>query len=331
MVFGRPDYFRLFWALPCLALFYLFRFYRGQKLLSRFADRELLPQLLSAVSFFRKRLKAALMVVSLGCLILTVSEPKWGFSIEEVKRHGVDLVIALDISKSMLAQDVKPSRLSRAKLEIANLLKTLKGDRVGLVIFAGDAFLQCPLTLDYAAVQLFLEDVSVTSISRGGSDIGGALREAVKAFQANEGGDRAVILITDGEDLGGRVDEALEAVQKEKIIVYPVGIGRPEGVPIPFEGEEREKRYVRDRQGEVVVSKLHPALLQKVASATGGRGGTIGTGFFSLEELYRHDIAKLEKRELGSEQKKEYHHRFQWPLAAAIFLLYLEGLLRERK
>ena len=264
-------------------------------------------------------------------MIFALADPKWGFHIEEVKRRGIDLIIALDVSKSMLAEDVKPSRLGRAKLEIESLLESLRGDRVGLVTFAGSSFIQCPLTLDYSTVKLFLEDVSIESIPRGGTDVGGAIRKSVEAFQGEEAGDRVVLLITDGEDHGETLDAALSEAKEKEIKIYPVGIGKTEGAPIPIEGEKGQVQYLRDRGGAVVLSKLDLGLLERIASATGGGGGVIGSGDFSVEDLYEKSIAKLEKGELGSTQKKEYHHRFQWPLAAGFILLYLEGLISERK
>jgi len=331
MQFGEPNHFGLFGILPGLVLFYIFTFQKRRAALEKFAGPLLMPKLLVGVSPFKQTLKATLLVLSLFFMILALCEPKWGFHIEEIKRRGVDLVIALDVSKSMLAEDLKPSRLDRAKLEIGTLLDSLRGDRVGLVAFAGSAFIQCPLTLDYATARLFLEDMSVESIPRGGTDVGGAIKKSIEAFEGEETGDRVVLLLTDGEDHGNSLDKALEEAKQKEIKLYPVGIGKTEGTPIPIQGEGGQVQYLRDREGGVVLSRLDPGLLQRIAGSTGGMGGVIGSGDFSLEDLYEKSISKLEKGELGSAQKKEYHHRFQWPLAAGLILLYLEGLLSERK
>jgi len=287
--------------------------------------------ILQGVSGGRRWTKALLIGLAFSFLILTLAEPKWGFQIQEVKRRGVDLVIALDLSNSMLAQDVKPSRLQRAKLEIESLLKVIKGDRVGLVAFAGVAFLQCPLTLDYATVRLFLDDLNVASLPRAGTDLGQALRKSVEAFEGQEGGERIVFLMTDGEDHGRSLEEALSEAKKKGIVLYPVGLGRPEGSPIPIVEEGEERRYLRDREGEIVLSKADGTVLERIAAATGGKAGQIGSGTFSLRDLYQREIVPREKRELDTQQTKNYFHRFQWPLAAAIFFLYLEGVLSERK
>ena len=331
MLFGNPHAFGFFGTLPLLVLFYLFAFKRRKSALEKFAGPTLTPKLLVGVSPFKQKLKPALLVVSIFFMILALAEPKWGFHMEEVKRRGVDLVIALDVSKSMLAEDLKPNRLSRAKLEIQNLLESLRGDRVGLVVFAGTSFIQCPLTLDYSTVKLFLEDVGIESIPRGGTDVGGAIKKSIEAFAGEEAGDRVIFLVTDGEDHGTSLDASLKEAQEKGIKIYPIGIGKSEGAPIPVAGEKGELQYLRDRDASVVLSKLDLGLLERIASATGGRGGVIGSGDFSLEDLYERSVTKLEKAELGSSQKKEYHHRFQWPLAAGLVLLYLEGLLSEKK
>ena len=330
MQFGKPQFFGLFGILPVLLLFYLFAFRERKRALKQFAG-ELTPRLLVGVSPVKQTLKPVLLLVALFFMILALCEPKWGFHIEEIKRRGVDLVIALDVSKSMLAEDLKPNRLTRARLEIESLLNRLPGDRVAFLVFAGSSYIQCPLTLDYGTVKLFLEDVTVESIPRGGTDIGGALRKAIEAFEGEEGGDRVILLLTDGEDHGGILEGALKEAKEKEIKIYPVGIGKQEGAPIPVQGEGGQVQYLRDRSGGVVLSKLDVGFLERIASATGGRGGVIGSGDFSLEELYEKSIARLEKGELASQQRKEYHHRFQWPLVAGVILLYLEGLLSERK
>ena len=331
MQFGNLRAFWLLWILPALFLFYILVFRERRRALEEFAGKVLYLKLLVGVSVFKQRLKAALIVFSILFAILTLAEPKWGFEIQEIRRRGADIVIALDVSKSMLAEDVRPNRLARAKLEIENLLGQLAGDRVALVVFAGSSFIQCPLTVDYATAKLFLDDIGVPSIPRGGTDIGGAIHKAIEAFETGGEGGRVVLLVTDGEDHGKVLEGALKEAKEKGITIYPVGIGRPEGAPIPSPEAEGKTEYVRSREGGVVLSKLDPKLLEKISVATGGKGGVIGSGEFSLEDLYTHEIAKLDKTERETEQKKEYHHRFQWPLSVAIAFLFFEGVLRERK
>lgn len=331
MQFGKPDYFWWLLFLPALLLFYWVAFRNRRKALFRFTGPVLASRLLVAASPFKRGLKATLLMLVFLFLILALAQPKWGFEIREVKRQGINLMVAVDVSKSMLAEDVKPSRLARAKLEVTSLLDRLTGDRAGLVAFAGSSFIQCPLTLDYATVKLFLDDLSIQSIPRGGTDIGGAIQKSVEAFKGVGEGERVVILLTDGEDHKGGLEEALALAKKEKVRIYPVGVGRNEGAPIPVEEPGGQERYIRSPEGEVVLSKLNVALLEEVAAATGGKANLLGTRDFTLEELYLREIAKLEKEELASQQKKEYHHRFQWPLAVAIAFFWIEGLLSERR
>jgi len=331
MQFGNPRAFLLFWILPALLLFYSLLFRERRSALEAFLGKTLSGRLLVGVSPLKRRLKAILIALSILFTIFALAEPKWGFEIREIKRRGADMVVALDVSKSMLAEDVKPNRLSRAKLEIENLFGELAGDRVALVPFAGSSFIQCPLTVDYATLKLFLDDVNVTSIPRGGTDIGGAIHKAIEAFEAGGEGGRVILLVTDGEDHGKALEGPLKEAKEKGITIYPIGIGRPEGAPIPSPEAEGKTAYVRNREGGVVLSKLDPKLLEQIAFATGGKGGVIGSGDFSLEDLYTHEIAKLDKAERETQQKKEYHHRFQWPLSIAIALLFFEGILSERK
>jgi len=330
MRYGNPDAFWFLLLIPCLALFYTVAFRQRRKALTRFGG-QLTERLLLANSPLKQKMKATLITFSVLWMALALVEPKWGFHMLEVKRRGIDLVIALDVSKSMLAEDIKPNRLARAKLEIESLFDRLKGDRVALVGFAGGSFIQCPLTLDYATARLFLDDMHVHSIPQGGTDIGGAILKSIAAFEGSEQGKQAILFLTDGEDHKGKLTEALNEAKKRDIPIYPVGIGKTEGAPIPSLEEGDGSRYLRDRQGEIVLSKLDPHLLEKIAVTTGGKVGLLGTGSFSLEDLYEKEIETLEKRELESQQKKEYHHRFQWPVAFALFLLTLEGLINERR
>ncbi len=330
MQFGKPALFGFFGVIPLLIFFYCLAFRMRRRALETFAGK-LSRQLLVGASPFQRALRASLIVLSVSFLILALADPKWGYEAQEVTRKGIDMVIAVDTSKSMLTQDIRPNRLARAKLEIESLIDALGGDRVALVTFAGGSFIQCPLTLDDATVKLFLEDITVGSIPVGGTDIGNAIQKSLEAFKGSGEGKRVILLITDGEDHGAGLSSALREAKKEDVTIYPIGIGHSEGAPIPVSDEGGEIRYLRGRDGAVVISKLDVSLLDRIASETGGRRGIIGGGDFSLEGLYQNDISKFEKRELGSEQKKEFKHRFQWPLAAAIFLLTVEGVLGERR
>jgi len=331
MIFGELSYLWLLLLIPVGVVFFVWAFREKRKALNRFADKGLLKYLLLSVSPFKQRLKPFLILLALLFCVAALIQPKWGFHWEEVKRKGLDIVVAVDVSKSMLTEDVKPNRLEAAKREIKSLLNLMRGDRIGIIAFAGSAFLQCPLTLDYGTAKLFVDHLAVDTIPLGGTDIGKAIRAATKAFEGHEKKHRVMILITDGEDHLGNISQAVEEAKKSGIIIFPIGIGKKEGAPIPVFDEQGRKGFVKDQQGQVVLSKLDPVLLQKIALLTGGKQGIIGNGIFPLEEIYEEEINKMEKRELESSRQKRYENRYQWPLFLALLLFFLEALLTERK
>lgn len=331
MKFANISYFHLFWLLLAMAGFYIYIFKNHQKLLARWGDLPLVAKLISRVSFGKRRLKVILLLTAIFFIIITLAQPQWGYHWEELKRKGIDIVIALDASKSMLADDIKPDRLSAAKLELSDLLKVLQGDRIGLVAFAGTSFLQCPLTLDYGAFKLFLDNIDTDIIPQPGTDIGGAIRKAIGAFGKESKKHRAVILITDGEDHSGVLETATQEAKIEAIPIYVIGIGSREGTPIPIIDEGGNKTYLKDKNGNIVLSKLDDLGLKKTALTTGGAYIDAGSGTMALDKIYTERIRKLEKKELESAKRKIYENRFQWPLLIAFMLLVLEGIISERK
>jgi len=332
---GRPDALWLLWLGPGLLLFYIYAFRTRSRLLGRFASPEMLPALVAGVSRPRRRLKAFLVLVAVLALVASLSQPRWGFVWEEVHREGVDIVVALDVSDSMLVRDAETggelSRLERAKREIADLLGRLEGDRIALVAFAGAAFLELPLTLDYSAAALFLEAMDPDLIPTKGTAIGEALRVSLEAFErvASVGSrqSRAVILITDGEDHLGEAQDVAETAAAAGVRVFAIGIGRDEGAPIPREGGG----FRTDRRGEIILSRLDEAALQRIALTTGGRYVRSVTGDVDLEQIYAQGIkAQLEDQELGSSRRQRWQERFQWLLVLALAALMLEPLISDR-
>lgn len=297
---------------------------------AQFAALPLWPHLAPGLSL---RPRAAVWVFPASVVALLVGAaagPQWGFRWQDVRGQGIDLVIALDTSRSMLATDVKPDRLQRAKLEIEDLVKKLRGDRVALVVFAGTAFTMCPLTLDYNAFLETLRAAEVGIVPRGGTSLAAALRTAMDALEGYEGNHRAVVLITDGEDNEGGVDEALETAAKSGVRVYTVGVGSTEGELIPT-GERDGGGFLKDRRGQVVKSRLDEATLQRIAERTGGlyvRGSSTRLG---LDTLYDEALAKLDKRERKSTLEKTYEHRFLWLLLPAALLIAWEPRWHGRK
>ncbi len=332
MQFGNLNFLWFLFLIPLLVIFYIYAFDKKKKALAQFAHSEVLSRLLVWVSFPRQYLKAAFLCVSVLFIVFSLTEPKWGYHWQEVKRKGVDIMLVLDVSRSMLAADVKPSRLERAKLEISDLADKLQGDRIGLVVFAGSAFAQCPLTLDYGAFKMFLDQVDTDIVSRGGTDIGGAIRRAQSAFLEGENKYKIIILITDGEDLEGEGLKAAEEAKKKGIKIFAVGIGSNEGVPIPVTDEQGNKVYVRDKEGKMVLSKLDETSLQKIALYTGGAyvRGNAAEGL-GLEKIYNEKIMDLEKKELKSTMQKRYENRYQIPLLFAIILIIGEFFVSEKR
>jgi len=314
-------------AVPLLVAFFVWARRRRERALAAFVAAALLPAVAPDVDGRRRTLRWAILTVAVLCLGLALAGPMWGFRWEQVRRQGIDLVIAIDTSRSMLTTDVKPNRLARAKLAVQDLLGELHGDRVALVAFAGGAFLQCPLTLDYAAFAQSLEAIEVGIIPKGGTALAAAIDTSLEAFEGRQGNHQALILITDGEDHEGDVKEAAKRAADRGVKVYTVGIGTTEGELIPADGGS----WLKDRAGQVVKSRLDEETLKQIAVDTGGvylhaAGPSLGLG-----ELYRDYIDTMEKREVASTLEKRYEHRFQLPLAVALVLLALEPAIGERR
>ena len=329
---GSVESLWLLWLVPLTLAFFIYVFRSKTRLLERFASPEMIARLTAGVSRGRQYFKAALVLLGILASVLALAELKWGFTWEEVTREGVDIVVALDVSDSMLVEDAesggKLPRLERAKREIADLLNLMEGDRIGLVAFAGTAFVECPLTLDYGAAAIFLDAIDTELIPVKGTALGRAIRTAVEAFEGSGNNSRAVILITDGEDHTGDAMRAAEEAAVAGIRIFPIGIGRDEGAPIPASNGG----FRRDRRGEIILSKLDEPTLQKIALATGGAYVRSVTGDVDLEQIYSQGIkATLEDQELGSKRRQRWEERFQWVLAVALFALMLEPLISERQ
>jgi Ca-activated chloride channel family protein len=295
------------------------------------AQSPTLAALIGSADWARRRRKAALLTLATACLLLALVGPQWGFHWEDVKRRGVDLIIALDVSKSMLAQDVKPNRLERAKLAIQELIPLLKGDRIGLVVFAGTGFLQCPLTVDYGAFGLILADVSTDAIPRGGTSISQAIRTGLSGFEASQAESRALVLITDGEDHEGRAQAAADEAAKAGVKIFAVGIGTPEGELVPVIDEQGSRTFLKDGEGRTVKSRLDESVLQRIALQTGGSYARATATAFGLDLLYRERIATMKAQEQEAGRQKRHELRYQWPLALALLLLCAEMMLSDRR
>ena len=329
--FANIQFLHLLWLIPLLIAFYIFVFRSKEKALKKFGNLELLKKLTQNTSRSRQITKIISILASLLFMIYAAAQPQIGTKLEEVKREGIDVLVAMDVSVSMLAQDIPPSRLEKAKHEVESFIDRLRGDRIGLIAFAGDAFVQCPLTLDYGAAKIFLDIMDPSLIPTPGTAIGKAISKAIETFDQKERKHKVLVLITDGEDHQGDVISFAEEAERQGIIIYSVGIGSAKGEPIPVEsGQSSGKSFKKDKKGEVVITKLDELSLEKIALQTGGKYYRASSGEEELEKIYD-EIMKMEKKELGSLQFSQFEDRFQYLVVFALLLLALEIFLPERK
>ena len=331
MKFAEPIWL-LAGLIACGALVWAWRRYdaRQRAALATFASSHLHAQLTASFSAAKRHWKRGLLLAAVGCLFLALARPQAGFRWEEVKRRGIEVVFAVDTSRSMLTPDVKPDRLTRAKLAVDDFVSHLNGDGVGLIAFAGNAFLQCPITLDYDAFHESLEALDTTIIPRGGTDIASAIREAQAALQNRPAKDKILILLTDGEDLEGSALATANAAAKDGLKICTVGVGTANGDLIPIPAEQGGG-FVKDDSGQFVKSHLGEAGLKSIAEATGGLYAPLGVQGQGLDTIYQQALAPLAKHELASRRQRVYTERFQWPLTGSLALLLASMLVGTRR
>lgn len=304
---------------------------RQRAALAEFASSHLLAKLTASFSPGRRFVKRLLFVAALACTFIALARPQLGYHWEEEKQRGIDILFAIDTSKSMLTQDVTPDRLTRAKLAIIDLVKKLDGDRVGLIAFAGDAFLQAPLTLDDDAFLESLDAIDTSTIPRGGTDVASAIQEAQVAFSKETKNRKILVLVTDGEDLEARGIDAARAAAKDGLIIYTVGVGSPSGGLIPITSANGGTDFVKDASGQFVKSHLDESTLKQIAEATGGTYQPLGQQGQGLQAIYDQALAPLPKQDLASKRQKVYEERFQWPLAAGLIFLLASMMIGTRR
>ena len=297
----------------------------------KFGDINLLNQLMQSHSIFRKKIKNTLFVLAITFLIVGLSNPQVGTKMEEVKREGVDLMIAIDLSYSMMAQDIKPNRLERAKQAISRLIDKLEGDRIGLVVFAGEAYVQLPITTDYSAAKLFLSTVNTSIIPTQGTKIGNAIDLCSKSFDKENAQSKAIIIITDGETHDEEAIESAKKAKEEGIYIHTLGMGLTKGGPIPIYNKYgNTSEFRKDREGNVIITKLNESMLEEIALAGEGtyiRANNSKSGLSSLFE----EINKMEKKEIGTMIFTNYKDRFQIFIGISLVLVILNLFFLERK
>ena len=330
MRFEHPNILWLLLVLPpALLTFFWWAMRSRQKLLVQFIESRLLSQLTVGISPARQKIRFGCLVLAVALLIVTLARPQHGFDLQEVEQRGLDIVVAVDTSKSMLATDIAPNRLARAKLAALELMQKAGTDRMGLVVFAGDAFLECPLTIDNTAFQQCVQALDVNSIPQGGTAIATAINTALTAFK-EDSRHKVLVLLTDGEDNDTGALEAAQNAAKAGLKIFTIGIGTAAGDLLRVTEANGNSDYVRDEQGNVVKSHLNEALLQQIAGATGGFYLPL-RGANTMDVLYDRGLAPLPKSEGRERLVRRYHEQFHWPLALAMLLLLAELFLPERK
>jgi Ca-activated chloride channel family protein len=304
---------------------------RRRRLLERFGEAELLSRLTASVSRRARLIKKALAVGAVALFVLAMARPQFGTRVETVRRRGQDIMVAVDLSRSMLAEDVTPNRLDRARLAILRLIRSLDGDRIGLVAFAGDAFIQSPLTVDYTAAAMFLDAMGPEMMPVQGTDLGEALRMSLDALDQAAREDRIIVLVTDGEDHEGQWEEQLQRARASGVQIHTVGIGSVEGVPIPESGSgSGGQGFKRDEEGNVVTTRLDEATLREVAETTGGQFVRVAPGTTGFEDLVD-QIAAGQGEEMDTREITQFEEQYQLFLALGFVMLLVEALVPERR
>lgn len=320
-----------FIAALILAGFYIVVFISRNRAIENFADKKLLNEIISGLDNRKRKAKAILIVVAVFLLFLALARPQWGFEWKEIKNRGVDIIFAIDTSKSMLAEDIKPNRLKRVKLEVEYILKNLMGDRIGIVAFSGNSFLQCPLTVDYDGFLISLRDLNTQTIPREGTSIASAINECIDTYKRNSRKNKIAVLITDGEDHEGKVIEAAKNAQKDNIKIFCIGIGTEKGSVIPLLDKDGKLTYLKDVSGNIVTTKFDDTLLKKVAFITGGSYFHATESDFGLQQLYEERLLKIKEQAQEEKREKKPRERFQLFIILALIILVIEPFISEKK
>ena len=330
MRFQSPEYFYLLLLFIPLIFFLIWSQKKKKQLLDFFLSESLVYRLLDPLTLKRVKIDTILTAFAVFFLILALTQPRWSYYWKDLTQEGVDIIIALDVSNSMLAQDIKPNRLERAKHKIIDLLNMLEGDRVGLVAFAGTSYLQCPLTLDYSAARIFLNAIDTNLIPVQGTAIGHAIRTSVEAFNEEDTQSRVIILITDGEDHTGDALPSAKWAKKNGTKIFAIGIGQKIGAPIP-NNDKGNPGFKKDEYGEVILSKLDEPTLQEMALHTKGSYVRSVSGDMDLQKIYLENIKhNVKKKKIKTERRRVWKERFQWMIFASLLCLLLRYARKQK-
>ncbi|MGS2763492.1 VWA domain-containing protein [Sinomicrobium sp. M5D2P9] len=329
-VLEEKIYFYLLAIIPLVVLLFLFLQLWKKRTQKKFADTSLLKRLSPDTSTFKPLLKLITLLLAFTCMAFALVNPKIGTKLETVKREGVDIVFAVDVSKSMLAEDITPNRLEKAKRLISEVIDQLAGDRIGIIAYAGEAFPQLPITTDYAAAKMFLQGMNTDMLSSQGTAIGEAINMAQGYFNDEEQTNKILVIVSDGEDHEKSIDRAIDEINQKGIRIVTIGVGTPKGGPIPIKRNGITETYKKDRQGEVVITKLDEDTLKEIAQESNGEyidGGNTSDVVSFMKDY----LGQMDKKEYETKQFADYKSQFQWFLGAAILFLILDLLFLERK
>ncbi|MCE5347569.1 MAG: VWA domain-containing protein [Bacteroidales bacterium] len=327
--FANPDFLYLLLLLPVLILLYIINEIRKKKALQRLGEFNLVGSLVPEMSTIRSLIKFILQLAAFTAAIIMLARPQFGSKLEDVKKHGVEVIIALDVSNSMLAEDIQPDRLTRAKQAISRLVDNLDNDKIGLIVFAGDAYTQIPVTTDYVSAKMFLSTIRPDMVPKQGTAIGAAINLGIRSFSPGEGKSKAMIIITDGENHEDNPVSRAEEAAKAGIIIHTIGIGSTDGVPIPLTLNGR-KEYLKDVDGNTVISKLDEDILKKIALSTNGNYVRASNSNIGLDEIFS-EIRNMKKQELESTMYTEYNDQFGIFAVISLCLLLADFIIMERK
>lgn len=329
MRLAYPAYSFFFLIAAAAIVVYYIAWRRKKGKIDRFLRGPAAAKLIDGTIYHRQVYKIVLVTAALFLTVIALIGPQIGMRLSEIRRRGIDVIIGIDCSKSMLAEDYFPNRLGMAKNELASFIEKLEGDRIGIVAFAGQAFVQCPLTLDYSAAKMFLSLIDTSLIPRGGTSVASALKVAIKTFAQKERKYKVLVLLTDGEDHEGNVLDIARAARKEGIVIYTIGIGKPEGEVIPIRNENGDLvDYQKDSDGAVITTKLDEEILKKIALETGGRYYHATAGGLEIERIIE-GINDMEKKDLSSRLLSQFENRYQFFLLLAVLLLFAEFFIVE--